>query len=376
MNTKELLKKHHSRLVTEGILRSALFGLAVGFGTNVLMGLIWWLFALGGIWVPLGVGLGVVPLAGVGAYFLLYRPNLEEVARRVDRFGLEERTITMLELRNEDSYIATIQRENAQTYLKRTEDRKLRIRMSRALVTAVIVTAILGTSMTTVVGLANNDVIPGGDDLLPEDPATLPIPVSYLVEEGGEIAGVADQLVRPGEDTTPVVAVPDDGWVFVGWDDGNESPERAEKNVTTELVFTAIFEEIFEGDGGDSEDNEGNGQAGSPEGDKADDLPGGGAADVENGEQGGQGDEGNGSGNKGENGGKGETEDEGEGGKGDGKGQGAGGKWEDSNQFLDGETYYRDKMEEYYQMALDFFEEVGEFPADMRAFFEAYFGSI
>ena len=376
MNLKELLKPHYSRLTLEGILRSALFGLAVGFGTNVLVGFIVWLFELGGVWLPLGVGLGVGILAGFGAYYHFYRTNLHEVAHRVDRFGLEERAITMLELEGEDSCIASLQRENATTHILRVQDRKLRLSMPRALVACAIVAALLGTSMTTVVGLANNEVIPGGGDLLPEDPATLPIAVTYTVEEGGEIIGIADQLVRPGENTTPVVAVADDGWVFAGWDDGNNSPERYEKNVTTDLYFTAIFEEIAEGNGEAGEDGNANGQPGDAEGDKAEDVPGGGDANVDSEQNGGDGDKGDGSGNKGESdGGQGETDEEGEG-KGDGKGQGAGGKWEDSNQFLDGNTYYRDYLEMYYEYALEIFEANGEIPPELREFFDAYHDSI
>lgn len=376
MSLKELLKKHYSRLTLEGIVRSALFGLALGFGTNLVVGFIVWLFELGGIWIPIGVGLGVGVLAGVGAYFLIYRTDLHEVAQRVDRLGLEERTITMLELERDDSYIAKVQRENATAHLQRVSDRKLRIRIPRALVCATIAAVLLGTPMTTVVGLADNGVLPGGTEFLPEDPATLPIAVTYTVEEGGEIVGVADQLVAPGEDTTPVVAVAEDGWVFVGWDDGKESPERYEKNVTTDLYFVAVFEQIAEGDGEAGEDGEANGQPGDAEGDKAEDVPGGGDANVNSDQNGGDGDKGDGSGNKGENdGGEGSTDEEGEG-KGDGKGQGAGGKWQDSNQFLDGETYYRDYLDMYYEYALEIFEQIGEFPADMREFFEAYFGSI
>ena len=75
------------------------------------------------------------------------------------------------------------------------------------------------------------------------------------------------------------------------------------------------------------------------------------------------------------NSGTGEGEEQGEG-KGDGKGQGAGGKWEESNQFLDGGTYYREHLDEYYAMAEQIFEENGEIPPEMREFFENYFGGI
>ena len=162
--------------------------------------------------------------------------------------------------------------------------------------------------------------------------------------------------------------------MFVGWDDGNENPERFEENVEEEWVYIAIFEQVAEGDG-EGEDGEASGEPGSPEGDAADDVPGGGDANVDS-EQSGSGDKGDGSGSDGNNdGGQGSSEEEGEG-KGDGQGLGAGGKWEDSNQFLDGNTYYRDYLDMYYQMAQQIFEENGEIPPELLEFFETYFGSI
>ena len=54
----------------------------------------------------------------------------------------------------------------------------------------------------------------------------------------------------------------------------------------------------------------------------------------------------------------------------------AGGKWDDSNKFIDGNQYYRDYLEMYYQMAQEIFEETGEIPPELREFFGMYFGSI
>jgi len=237
---------------------------------------------------------------------------------------------------------------------------------------------VLSGGMDAVVKLAEQGVIPSGPSILdPEDPMANYIAVTYFVEEGGEIQGETDQLLLPGESTTPVVAVAEDGWVFVGWDDGSKDPERYENGVTEELFFTALFEEIVEGDGENAEnDKNNNGNGGNEEGDRADDLPDGGDANVESDSNGGQGDKGSGSGDSGESdGAKGEGEEEGEG-KGDGQGLGAGGKWEDSNQFIDGETYYRDHLDMYYEMAQEIFSANGEIPPEWKEFFEMYYDSL
>ncbi len=374
MNGKQLFKKHYSRLVLEGILRSALGGLTVGFVASFVAAFIAWMLDFGGIWFAIGIGAGIALVSGILMYFLKFKPNDVDAARRIDRLGLQERMVTMLELKEDNSYIAALQRENAKVSLDKVADRKIKLRISRLSIIALTVAFVLSASMITVVGLANENIIPSGGELIPDDPMATYIPITYLADEGGEIEGETDQLVAPGGSTETVIAVAEDGWMFVGWDDGNENPDRFEENVTEEWVYIAIFEQVVEGDG-EAEDGEASGQPGNPEGDAADDVPGGGDANVDS-EQSGSGDKGDGSGSDGNNdGGQGSSEEEGEG-KGDGQGLGAGGKWEDSNQFLDGNTYYRDYLDMYYQMAQQIFEENGEIPPELLEFFETYFGSI
>lgn len=376
MIKNRFFKKHYSKLIAEAIVKSALCGLLIGFAANFLAALAAWIFDFGGIWFAIGVGAGTALISGVIFYFAKFRPTTQSIARRVDRLGLEERLVTMLELEKDDSYIAMLQRENTKEHMSDVANKTIRMRLSKLVIVMTIVAALVGSGMTTVVGLSEMGIVPPLQEIVnPEDPMANYIAVSYMVEEGGEIEGITDQLLLPGESTTPVVAVAEDGWVFVGWDDGYAEPERFEENVTEEMVFIALFEEIIDGDG-EGEDSEGGGQNGNPEeGDQADDVPGGADADVES-DQSGQGDKGSGQGADSDNdGGQGETTEEGEG-KGDGKGAGAGGKWEENNQFIDGETYYRDHLDTYYEMAMEIFEETGEIPPEFREFFEAYFGSI
>lgn len=376
MVKKRFFEKHHSRLVTEGVLKAALIGLTVGLFANFLAALAAWFFDFGGIWFAIGVGVGSALITGVILYFTAFRPTTQQIARRVDRLGLEERMITMLELQGDDSYIAQLQRENAREHLKDVENRKLRIRLPRVALVLAAVALILGSGMTTVVALAEQEVIPPGNELInPEDPLANHIAVTYLVEEGGEIDGETDQLLLPGEDATPVVALAEDGWVFVSWDDGSERPDRHDLQITESVTYTAIFQEIVE-DGEEGEGEEGEGGNGGQEGDQAEDLPAGGDASADS-EQNGAGQEGDGQGSDGDKDstGQGSSPEQGQG-KGDGKGQGAGGKWSENNQFIDGETYYGDHLDAYYEYAQQIFEENGEIPPELREFFENYFGGI
>jgi hypothetical protein len=349
----------------------------IGLFANFLAAAVAWFFDFGGIWFGIGIGVGITLISSVILYFAKFKPTAKQIARRVDQLGLEERLITMLELQQDESYIAMLQRENAKEHLKKADPKKLRMRLPKAIVVLVVVAAVLATGMTTVVGLASEDIIPAGTDIVtPEDPMESYISVSYMTEEGGEIEGESDQLILPGETTTPVVAIPEDGWIFVGWDDGLENPERQDYDITENTVFTAIFEEIGEGGEDGEGSDESGGENGGSEGDKAEDVPGEGDANTDSEQQGSAGEEGSGSGSDANNdGGKGESDEQGEG-KGEGQGLGAGGKWQDSNQFIDGNTYYRDYLDMYYQMAQQIFEENGEIPPEMRDFFENYFNGI
>lgn len=379
MNLKQMMKKHYLRLVLEGVIKSTLWGLAVGFGANFLMALLSWIFSFGGIWLSIGVGAGVWLVSGVLLYFFKFKPSIDETAERMDRLGLEERMITMLELKDDKSYIATIQRKNALESIKHVTERKIRLRISRAVICFVVAAAVLGSSMTTVKGLSDSGEIPSFDEIIEDDPYANHIAVTYEADEGGYIDGETNQLVEPGGSTTPVKVVPDEanGWVFAGWDDGLGEIERYETNVTQELYFVALFEKIGEGEGGADGDGEGGKDGGqSAEGDQAEDLPADGGANADSDQNGAQGSEGDGQGSKGDSdGGQGSSDEQGEG-KGDGKGQGAGGKWDDSNKFLDGKTYYGSEVDNYYQLALEIFEQTGEIPPELREFFEAYYDSI
>lgn len=375
MVQKSFFQKHHKRLVTEAVLKAVLCGALAGFCADFLAALVAWFFDLGGIWLAIGIGAAVGVVTGVILYFAKFRPSVEDLAKRVDRLGLEERMVTMLQLQQDDSVMARLQRENAKEHLKDVEDRKLRLRMPKSVIALAVIALVLSSGMTTVLALAEENILPPGSELIdPDDPMAELIAISYIAGEGGEIEGETDQLLLPGEDGLPVVAVAEDGWVFVGWDDGFEHPERQETGVTVGGVYTAMFQEILE-DGDPEGEQNGDGNGGQGEGDKAADVPGGGETNADT-DQGGQGDKGSGSGSDSSNqGGQGEGQEQGEG-KGDGKGQGAGGKWEDSNQFLDGQTYYKDYLEMYYEMAKEIYEENGEIPPEMWEFFEAYFGGI
>ncbi len=372
MKDNRFFQKHHTRLVVEGIIKSTLVGLIIGFIANFLAAFVSWFFEFGGIWLPIVVGVVAGIASGIIFYFKKFRPQARDIAGRVDRLGLEERLITMLEYEKDDSIMAQRQRRDAKEHMNDVSNKKVKFRLSKLMICFAVAAVLIGSSMTVVAGLADHGVIPPGTEIInPENKEY--IAVSYVVEEGGEIIGEADQLILPGQDAAPVVAVANDGWVFFAWDDGYERPDRHDIKVTAPIEVIAVFVEITEDgeeDGGDNSDV-------PTEGDAASDVPAdsGGPTNGNSGSDNSGGEQGNIDGGDGP-GSDGDNENSENQGQGDGQGFGAGGKWDDSNQFFDGNTYYKDFLEQYYEMAMQYFEENGEIPPELREFFETYYGSL
>ena len=112
MNKNPMSKKFRSRMVRSGVLASAGYGLLFGACAEFVAALTCWLLDVRAVWLPLSVGLGVALVAGFVTFFVRFRPNDRRVAHRMDSMGLEERTVTMMELEKDDSPIAKLQRED------------------------------------------------------------------------------------------------------------------------------------------------------------------------------------------------------------------------------------------------------------------------
>ena len=367
MDEIKLFEKCRSRLVKEGILKSVVVGFTAGFAADFIIALVCWLCNYkSGMWLALGLGLGVAAIAGVVLYFVKFRPDEKDVARRIDALGLEERMITMLELETDNSYIALRQREDAKVHARSVNKNSLKLRISTLLIVCLAVAAVPAIGMSTVSQLFALGVVPGGGDLAGGDGF---VEVSYVVEEGGEIDGESDQIILKGEDAEPVIAVAEDGWAFMGWDDGVSTPYREDKAISENTVYTAIFMQIADNDDPSAGGEEGdNGTTGGDE--EAGDAPNGDPGDAEgdgNGE-GGRPSEGDGSGSDGIKG------DDNQGGN--GQGEGGGGRYQESNKIIDGNEYYRDHLEDYKPFVEEYLASHPELTEEEREYIEKYFGSL
>lgn len=66
--------------------------------------------------------------------------------------------------------------------------------------------------------------------------------IEYVAGQGGIIRGDTSQRVFAGYDATTVVAVPDEGYEFLRWSDGNPRAERTDRQVSRDMVITATFQ--------------------------------------------------------------------------------------------------------------------------------------
>ena len=68
--------------------------------------------------------------------------------------------------------------------------------------------------------------------------------IAYHTGGNGSIDGETNQLVKEGENSSSVTAVPDEGYRFVGWSDGVKNATRQDCNVVSDVNVSATFELI------------------------------------------------------------------------------------------------------------------------------------
>ena len=260
--------KQQPKFKLEAILKSVMSGLAVGFGANFVAATILWFTAVNNLWLLLGIWAAVSTIAAIIFYYKRFHATDEVNARRIDRLGLEERLVTMVEYDEDASLIAKLQRQDAERALAAIQNSQIKMKIPTGILVSMIVCCVLGVGMTTVNVLTEAGFLPSGDQLfgdIAEDQKTVYVMLSYEVEEGGEIEGDENQLIAQGSDGSTITAVPDDGYMFTRWSDGSRNPTRTDKKVDKDKVVIAEFREIEE-----SEDGDGAGAAG---GDKPPDGP-------------------------------------------------------------------------------------------------------
>lgn len=355
------MKKYRARIVREGVLKSLFIALAAGSGTLALCALLSWFFGFtAGLFVGIGLFVLVTAALTPTIYFAKYRPSVKAVAARVDALGLEERILTMTQLEGDDSYIARMQRQDAQRALEKADHMTLKIAVSAGLCVLLSFALAFGLSGATVGSLYNAGVIPSGMQLIAKNKPVTTITLSYSAQEnsGGAIClwdedweepelledGVSYEL-HEGEEAPAVYALDGTNATFIGWSDGVAT--RYRKDVASKsanivaLYSTVMFEEPPRDDQimSDTSDNNNDNQDGPTPNQDGPNKPG----DLPNP---------------------------------DATGGGSGGKTSDSKQIVDGSTYYGDRFEDAYGDALDRLGSDDGISDELKGWISEYYDSI
>ena len=359
MNTsgKKYFQKHFLKIQFEAIFNSILSGLVVGLFAGFAAALVTWLTPVDGLWISIGVTAGVAVISSFLFYFAKFRPTVMRSARRIDSVGLEERLITMVEFENDTSAIAGIQRQDAKKALDALSAAAITLRVATATIVCLGVAFTLCAGMTTVTTLADKGIIPDFQDILeeiiPEEQIKY-VSVSYEAEDGGEIEGEAEQLIPFGDKTTMIEAVPMEGYEFYEWDDGYKKPVRYEKNVEEDKIFVAVFMPL-DAESQDSPDGQPSDQDSDQKKPQKDQQQ----QDQQKPENSDQ---------------EQETKPEDEKDKPTNMG---GGKYEEVNQIINGEIYYKEVLQDYLELLRERLETEGDnLTPEERAIIESYLGIV
>ena len=65
--------------------------------------------------------------------------------------------------------------------------------------------------------------------------------VNYLTSGGGSVSGAVNQFVKKGENAQTVTAVPQEGYLFLGWSDGVLTAQRTDSSLAADLTVKACF---------------------------------------------------------------------------------------------------------------------------------------
>ena len=330
--SEKLLFRYYLRLKTEGFLKALLWGLAVGFAALAVFGMVHWIMGWKFAWACALVGVSFAAVSTFAFYQWKFKPTTKYIARRVDDLGLHERILTMTELEGDESYIAKLQRKDALESLSLIREDLLKIGVSIPSIVAAFVAMVLGVFGV----LFASGVFKDFKEINPVIPGVYSVKYEVLEGEGTSV-GELTQSVVSGEMTEGVIAVPEDGWRFLKWTDGEGRPYRSDEVVANQTYFavfvqvkfaevTGLGDDIPPDAPGDREENGENSQQQPPQNQEQDP-------------------------------------------------QGREEKYEIVNQVIDGETYYGDVYDEAY---LEAFEKLmdDKYTDDQKDISNGYFENI
>lgn len=235
------IKRFMSRLRHGAIKKSLVAGLVTSLFILTVFSAIGWYCGLKEMWLTILIFFSVFIVGSILFYYIKYRPTEKQVATTIDELGLEERVITMEQLKNDDSFIAKKQRQDTLNVLSKVNEKRLPLLLSTALLICMAIAVPLGAGFTTVHALSTKGILPFGQEALQEVPPKYAI--EYTCTEGGQLVGKSRQYITENEEASAIIALADEGYIFLRWNDGykdNFRKDLATNDIKVKAIFVAL----------------------------------------------------------------------------------------------------------------------------------------
>lgn len=323
-------KKYEKRIYIEHAFQALFFNAIIATLLMILVSLVVYFVDSKLFYLPIVIFFATLTI-GTTITMIVRRPSNQEIARRIDAIGLNQQATTMLEFINDNSDIAKMQRERVKKLLLERSHKEIKITLNRKYWITAIVLSVIAVISVSLVGVSKFNGIPQYHDIQKRRMTkVVERKVIYEAEDGGRILGKLEQEIK--DIGKPVYAIPNKGYFFIGWSDGETNPYRVDNSVKGTIKLKAMFRK-FKVDETDIEVRDK--KIPQPEyeeqnfeGDKPSHIGGG------------------------------------------------SGKYEEINQIIDGKTYYRDVLAKYSKQELRALANDKSLPVEIRKLIEEYFKII
>lgn len=235
------IKRFMSRLRHGAIKKSLVAGLVTSLFILTVFSAIGWYCGLKEMWLTILIFFSTFAISSILFYIRKYRPTEKQVAKTIDELGLEERVITMEQLKNDDSFMAKKQRQDTLNVLSKVNEKRIPLLLSTVLLICMAIAIPLGTGFTTVHALSTKGILPFGQEALQEP--SIKYTIEYDCTEGGKIVGKSRQYITENEEASAIIALADEGYIFLRWNDGykdNYRKDVAVNNIKVKAIFIKL----------------------------------------------------------------------------------------------------------------------------------------